>query len=260
MIVNDNDARRPESAAPRSASGWTSLHSWIFLAVVAVGLLLIGIQNRYHYLSPLGLGKAYRIDKLFGGIQEFDPARGWIKANLQASALPPTMPMTPPPQALGSQAVPMNMPGTLPPPGPAGQPSVVQPPVQEKEETKSPVSVEDPDAGKEPDRKASADTPPAPPSPSPSEKTAAAPPAPELSEEQKLTAFKKEFPDFGKDEFQLANDDLYPDWKKKVKPNGTWQEFLGVYEDFIQWWTDAGSPAKSGVVLWKEFLTSSTAD
>ena len=105
MIVNDNDARRPESVAPRSASGWTSLHSWIFLAVVAVGLLLIGIQNRYHYLSPLGLGKAYRIDKLFGGIQEFDPTQGWIKAQLQASALPPTMSMMPPDSSRAASAL-----------------------------------------------------------------------------------------------------------------------------------------------------------
>ncbi|MDQ7783016.1 MAG: hypothetical protein RDU20_09065, partial [Desulfomonilaceae bacterium] len=127
MIVNDNDARRPETAAQRPVSGWTSLHSWIFLAVVAVGLLLIGIQNRYHYLSPLGLGKAYRIDKLFGGIQEFDPTRGWIKAELQAPGLPPTMSMMPPESATGSPAVPMHMPGTLPPGG-APQPSVARTP------------------------------------------------------------------------------------------------------------------------------------
>ncbi len=256
MIVNDNDARRPETMTPRSASGWTSLHSWIFLAVVAVGLLLIGIQNRYHYLSPLGLGKAYRIDKLFGGIQEFDPAQGWIKAQLQASALPPTMSMMPS-QPPASQAVPMNMPGTLPPPGVGTQPSVVQTPIQEKDEITSSVPVEDLPAKKETARKTPVET-PGESAPSSPETKPAPSTVPEMSEDQRFAAFQKEFPHFGKDEFQLANDDLYPDWKKRLKPNGTWQEFLGVYEDFIQWWTDAGSPAKSGAVLWKEFLSSTT--
>ena len=52
-------------------------------------------------------------------------------------------------------------------------------------------------------------------------------------------------PGFGKEQFQLANDDLYPDWKKNIAPNGTWPEFLGVYRDFVQWWTDQGSPPRS---------------
>jgi len=258
MIVSDNDARRPELTAQRPTSGWTSLHSWIFLAVVAVGLLIVGIQNRYHYLSPLGLGKAYRIDKLFGGIQEFDPAQGWVKAQLQASALPPTMSMLPP-QSPGSQAVPMNMPGTLPPPGTGIQPSVSQTPEpeEEKEEVTTSVTVEDLAAQKPGARK--------PPVESPAESTASLPEVagitpsrvPELSNEEKFAAFKKRFQDFGKDEFQLANDDLYPNWKKNQKPNGTWQEFLAVYGNFIQWWADAGSPAESGMTLWNKFLESS---
>lgn len=256
MIVNDNDARRPEVTAQRPTSGWTSLHSWIFLAVVAVGLLVVGIQNRYHYLSPLGLGKAYRIDKLFGGMQEFDPTQGWIKAQLQASGAPPTMSMMPP-QSPGSQAVPMNMPGTVPPPGAGVQPSVAQAPEEEEEITSS-VTVEELSGQKGAARK--------PPLESPTERTTAALPEvagttpsglPELSEEERFVAFKKQFRDFGKDEFQLANDDLYPNWKRNLKPNGTWQEFLAVYGDFIQWWSDAGSPPESGMTLWKKFLEAS---
>lgn len=256
MIVNDNDARRPEPTAQRSMGGWTSLHSWIFLAIVAVGLLTVGIQNRYHYLSPLGLGKAYRIDKLFGGIQEFDPSQGWITAQLQAGGPPPTMSMMPP-QSPGSQAVPMNMPGALPQPGTGVQPSTAQTPVEEKEQITSSVTVEELSGQKRAARKPSVE--------SPTERTSAPPEVtgttpsrvPEMSEEQKFAAFKKQYPDFGKDEFQLANDDLYPDWKKNLKPDGTWPEFLNVYGDFIQWWTDAGSPAESGMTLWKKFLASS---
>lgn len=252
MIVNDDEPRRPEFTAQRPTSGWTSLHSWIFLAVVAAGLLVVGIQNRYHYLSPLGLGKAYRIDKLFGGIQEFDPSKGWIKAQLQPSALPPTMSMMPP-QSSGSQAVPMNTPGTVPPPGTAVQPSAAQVPEEEKEEVATSVTVEDIPRSQPAARK--------PPVEPPSESTAPSPAvattpsrAPELSQEEKFAVFKKQFRDFGKDEFQLANDDLYPEWKKNLKPDGTWEEFLDVYGEFIQWWSDAGSPAESGMTLWKKFL------
>ncbi len=58
----------------------------IFLAIVALGLIVVGFENRYHYLSPLGLGKAYRIDKFFGGIQEFDPSQGWVVASFKSDA------------------------------------------------------------------------------------------------------------------------------------------------------------------------------
>jgi hypothetical protein len=252
MIVND-DARRPEAKAQKPTGGWTSLHSWIFLAIVAIGLTTIGIQNRYHYLSPLGLGKAYRIDKLFGGIQEFDPTGGWITAQLQVPP-PPTMPMGPP-QPPGSPAIPMNgPPGTVAPSGILREESVVKPspapqPVVEKEEvtssvTEENISVEKPAPDESPVEEASVP-----------ETATSKPPVPELTDEDKFAAFKKQFPDFGKDEFQLANDDLYPDWKKQLKPDGTWEQFLGVYGDFIEWWTDSGSPSESGFTLWRKFLT-----
>ena len=86
MIAPD-ETRRADPKSNRTGQGWSSLHSWIFLAIVAVGLFVIGWQNRYYYLSPLGLGKAYRIDKLFGGIQEFEPSKGWIKAEIPSPAL-----------------------------------------------------------------------------------------------------------------------------------------------------------------------------
>ena len=77
-----------------------------------------------------------------------------------------------------------------------------------------------------------------------------------MTPEERFKAFKKTFPDFGTDEFQLANDDLYPDWKKGASPNGTWGEFLGVYKDFVQWWLDHGQPREAGTTLWKQFLAS----
>jgi hypothetical protein len=244
MIVTGDDARRPESKLLGKVSGWTSLHSWIFLGIVALGLLVIGIQNRYYYLSPLGLGKAYRIDKVFGGIQEFDPDKGWIKANIQA---PPPMP----PSAMmnspmpGAPAMPMNVPG-------AG--SMLSGPAMDLSSPSSRM----PSLPKEqpPSRVATKELPPEPAKPA----VAVPPPPPkepvELTEPQKLEAFKKVFPDFGKDEFQLANDDLYPDWKKQVSPKGTWEEFLDVYGAFVQWWSDQGSPPEPGLKLWKDFLTA----
>jgi hypothetical protein len=221
MIVTD-DPRRPEQRGSRTGPSWTSLHSWIFLAIVALALLVIGLQNRYHYLNPQGLGKAYRIDKLFGSIQEFEPGQGWIAAQLQSTPAPQNFSMMEPPAA-GAPAVPMNVPG-----------GVV--PGAEERQTKSaavkPAVKEEPVAAKEP---------------------AAAKPAPELSVEEKYKAFKKAFPEFGQDEFQLANDDLYPDWKKSEAPNGTWPQFLVLYKGFIQWWTDTGSPPEPGFKLWRDF-------
>jgi hypothetical protein len=228
MIPTD-DARYTDSRDQRAVSGWTSLHSWIFLAIVLIAVLVIGMQNRYHYLSPLGLGKAYRIDKLFGGIQEYDPSRGWIVAQLQPlqQPMPGASPET-------SQAVPMRMPGTVPsPPGTVGL-GTSQPPESQEEETSPPAVTKE--------------TPP---------KTATrGKETIEMSLDERAKLFKKAFPDFGKEEFQLANDDLYPDWKKSVAPNGTWPEFLGTYRDFVQWWTDQGSPQETGSKLWKDFLAS----
>ena len=97
MIVNDNDVRRPDPRGQRFAGGWTNLHSWIFLAIVALGLIVVGLENRYHYLSPLGLGKAYRIDKFFGSIQEFDPSQGWVVAKLQIGPPQQALSMMEPP-------------------------------------------------------------------------------------------------------------------------------------------------------------------
>lgn len=215
-------------------SGWTNIHSWVFLGIVAVGLLVLGAQNRYHYLSPLGLGKAYRIDKLFGGIQEFDPSKGWIVAQLQMappqqamSMLEPSAPLMPP----GS----MNMPGSMPPSADVVRPKAAAAPTMEKEVV-SVVPVQ------------------------PKEQIAATParPAavPEMNKEEKYKLFQKMFADFGEEEFQLANDDLYPDWRKRFAPNGNWPEFLGVYRDFIQWWNDAGNPSESGFKLWQDFLST----
>ena len=234
MILND-DVRRPGSRDQQSISGWTSLHSWIFLAIVVLGVLIMAFQNRYHYLSPLGLGKAYRIDKIFGGIQEYDPGQGWIAAQLQP--LPPQQAMSMPGPE-GSQAMPMHMPGSLPPSPPAMGMGTVQAP-EVKEEPAAPLVTT-----KEATPKSG------------SVQSTRTKESAEMTLEEKIKAFKKAFPDFGKEEFQLANDDLYPDWKKSVAPNGTWSEFLGTYRDFVQWWIDQGSPAESGSKLWKEFLAS----
>lgn len=225
MTLNNNPVRRTESpAGHRATPGWTALHSWVFLVIVAIGLSLIVLQNRYHYLSPLGLGKAYRIDKLFGSIQEFDPAGGWITAQLQ-----PIMPQ--PPSSMPEPPSPRAMPGAAPEPQPA--PSV-QPP---KREIPSPAVKETP----LPERKEVKQT-------LPREK-------PGDTREDRLQSFLKTYPDFGEEEFQLANDDLFPDWKKKVAPNGTWSQFLVLYGEFFDRWMKAGSPPDPGPV-WNDFLAS----
>ena len=87
-------------------------------------------------------------------------------------------------------------------------------------------------------------------------KEAAAPPAPTMSREERFKAFRKFYPDYGEEEFQLANDDLFPDWKRTLAPDGNWKEFLPVYGEFIQWWTDAGSPPEPGFKLWRDFLAT----
>ena len=221
MILDDSEVRRPERKGPGQPVGWTRLHSWIFLIIVALGVLLIGLQNRYHYLSPLGLGKAYRIDKLFGGIQEYDASGGWIKAQLQ-QAPPASMPMMEPPQ-MG------------PPPGAMMQRPMPGPGEMRKEEPSVAVGAKEP----------------APVAVSPDVSRPK-----EETKEDRFKAFQKQFPDFGPEEFQLANDDLFPHWKKQAAPNGTWTDFLGVYREFIQWWNESGSPPEPGFKLWKDFLAS----
>jgi hypothetical protein len=233
MIVND-ETRRPQSSGQRYAGGWTALHSWIFLAIVAVGLFVIAVQNRYHYLSPAGLGKAYRIDKFFGGMQEFDPSQGWVTAQLQSmpAQTPYSMNETP-----GSQASHMPSPvqsGAAPPGEYSPEPSINMPTPQKEGGTSH--------------KEAQV--------PSPTAQQPRAKETSEMSAEEKFNAFKHVFPNFGKDEFLLANDDLYPDWKKNVAPKGNWNEFLKTYGDFIKWWNDTGQPPESGFKLWKDFLAS----
>ncbi len=242
MIVTE-ESRRPEPKGLRPMVGWTSLHSWIFLAIVALGLILIGTQNRYHYLSPLGLGKAYRIDRIFGGIQEFDPGRGWIKAELASGPPSQALSMMPPAGPPASEPPAMNVPGGPPQMGMQAQPNLPPSMGREQQQLLS-VPREEPVTGS-PSAKAAGPAQPEEPATKP-----------EMTSEEKFAAFKKVFPDFGKDEFLLANDDLYPHWKKNLNPNGTWQEFLGVYQDFIQWWNDSGSPPEAGFKLWQEFLKS----
>ncbi|MGC8906254.1 MAG: hypothetical protein ACP5M0_02310 [Desulfomonilaceae bacterium] len=236
MLSTDETRREETSYKPRQTVGWTQLHSWVFIIIVALGVGVIAMQNRYHYLSPLGLGKAYRIDKLFGGIQEFDPSAGWITAQL---AVPPPSPalsmMEPPGPPVASRAVPMNMPAPATP-------------------TEVPTPAHPTEKGFQ-EQPAAPGTPP----PAPPEQTVSQPAAketPELSNEEKFQKFQKLFPQFGQEEFQLANDDLYPDWKANVSKSGTWDQFLTVYRDFVQWWLDAGSPPEPGFKLWKEFLAS----
>jgi len=241
MIVEDSDVRRPEKKGPRQTSGWTSLHSWVFLAIVAAGLLVIAVQNRYHYLSPLGLGKAYRIDKVFGGIQEFDASGGWIKAQLQAQP-PMSMLQAPGGPQMGAQPAP-----SLAPSMPGGMPGMLGP---------SPAISERMVPGAEALDK---ESPPAIGSPKETAPPTAAPAAArpkEESKEERLKAFQKHFPDFGAEEFQLANDDLYPHWKQSVAPNGTWNDFLVAYGEFIEWWNDKGSPPEPGFKLWKDFVAA----
>jgi len=234
MLSSDATRNGETGQAPKPAVGWTLLHSWIFLIIVALGVAVIAMQNRYHYLSPLGLGKAYRIDKLFGSIQEFDPAAGWITAQLTAPKPSPALSMMEPPGSpIGSHAVPMNMPA--PPP---------------LNETPVPAQPTDKGLSEQPAATSPQLTPP---------QVASLPAvkeAPELSKEEKFQKFQKLFPQFGQEEFQLANDDLYPDWKANVSKSGTWDQFITVYGDFVQWWLDAGSPPEPGFKLWKDFLAS----
>jgi len=240
MVAQNDSERELEQLNRIAPGGWTTIHSWIFLAIVAIGFTVIAWQNRYHYLSPLGLGKAYRIDKLFGGIQEFDPAGSWVRAQLQTMPPPQAMSMMEPPSSL-SQAVPMNMPGSVRPLGTpehqvSGAPDIRRDEAFPQERGREIPSVH---AAAQP-----------PPTPSPQIAQT------EISKEENLLSFQKLFPEFGQDEFQLANDDLYPDWKKNVAATGNWNQFLSVYRDFVQWWNESGSPPEPGLKLWKDFLAS----
>jgi hypothetical protein len=247
MTLAEHSGSGRENAGRAGVSpGWTAIHSWTFLAIVAVGLAVIIVQNRYHYLNPQGLGKAYRIDKLFGGIQEFDPSNGWIRAQLQTPPqMGPMSGLSEPPADPTRRAVPMNMPGMgpgasmSPTPGSSGKPIEEQDaegpseapqkaPVTTARPLQPPSAKESPAAGEEP--------------------------APEPSRDEKFKSFMAAFPEYGEDEFQLANDDLYPDWRKRSGDKGTWKDFLKVYGEFIQWYIANDSPQESGAKLWRRFL------
>lgn len=239
------DSRVPRSENPAyrgNKPGWTSLHSWIFLCIVALGLMVLVFQNRYHYLAPPGAGKAYRIDKIFGSMQEFDPSMGWISAQLQATyPAQATTRMEPPP---------MLPPPQVAPPLPERQQEVLPPVSKEStarpEETLPPEKTSSP-ITELPIAKESTEQPVV-------EKTP--PPPPPMGREERLKLFKSEFPDYGEEEFELANDDLFPDWQKTFAPDATWKEFLPVYREFIQWWIDSGSPPEPGAKLWQDFMNT----
>ncbi len=244
MIDRPKEERRPDLDNLKLSPGWTKLHSWVFLVVIALGFLLLGIQNRYHYLSPVGLGKAYRIDKVFGGIQEFDPSKGWIAAQLQSVSAPTAMSMLEP-SSSGPQ---------LPQVAPMKTPEVVSPAI-EKNSVAPPVAAAAPKEENLTPPQAKESVTPEPIAPQ-TAVNSVKPAETQVSSEEKLKLFQKTFPDFGEDEFQLANDDLFPDWKKRYAPNGTWADFLVTYKDFIRWWNDAGNPAESGVKLWQDYLAA----
>jgi hypothetical protein len=244
MIDRPKEERLPDLDKSKLGSGWTNLHSWVFLGIIALGFLILGIQNRYHYLSPAGLGKAYRIDKVFGGIQEFEPSKGWITAQLQSGAPPSAMSMLEP-SASGPQ---------LPQVAPMNMSADVASTMGKDPETSSVGAIVPKE--ERPASSAPRETLGYPASSAPATVNAVKPVEAEMTVEQRLSFFQKTFPDFGEDEFQLANDDLFPDWKKRLAPTGTWADFLLVYKDFIRWWNDAGNPAESGIKLWQEYLAA----
>jgi hypothetical protein len=93
-------------------------------------------------------------------------------------------------------------------------------------------------------------------SPEPSVSSAPVKKSVELSLDEMQQTFQSAFPDCRQQEFELAHEDLYPDWKKNLAPNGTWDEFLSIYKEFVQWWEDRGSPAEPGLKLWKDYWST----
>ncbi len=253
MATNyDEPANSQAKSGPRIAPGWTKTHSWIFLGLVAVGLLVIVFQNRYFYLMPEGAAKLFRISKLSGSIQEYDPSGAWVAPQFASTERPQVSEQSSPPSRVASQAVPMNVPaGTEPKVAPPqrfsiaeSKPETVEPPVV-KPQTMAPQAPSTTGPATESPR--TREAPAARPAPAPREQTA-------MSREQKFKAFKQMFPDYSDAEFELADEDLFPDWQKKLAPNGSWSEFLKVYKEFIDWFNAQGSPEESGTQLWEEFL------
>ena len=223
MMAPNDDARYPEHLGGnmKSAMGWTKVHSWIFLVIVTASLGFMAFQNRYHYFPPQGSGKTYRVDKLSGQPQQYDPDRGWVPAEMPLDIAP----------ALSPQPAVVV---------PSGDSSRVPRP---KQPEPTPV-VQDPGPEFLPPVHNRAVVPKPPPTPV----------ITEPSKDEKWVTFHEAFPDFGKEEFNLAADDLYPNWKKNVDSSGTWPQFLDLYRRFIDWWMKSGSPAASGLDLWKDFM------
>ncbi|MFH0825154.1 MAG: hypothetical protein V2B18_20575 [Pseudomonadota bacterium] len=248
MALDTNGSMNRQSAAGyRPNSGWTSLHSWIFLVIAALGLLLLIMENRYAYLAPHGNGKAYRVDRLFGSIQEFSPPAGWVSAELGPGRPVHASDMMEPPPAV-----------SRPMPADSRGPNVVKEEQSDEEESKARQDVKP--AGKESKAPEQADEEPVSSTTSSKDSRQPVPTVPPvikrtgLSKEDKYQAFVKTFPDYGEEEFQLANDDLFPDWRRKLAPSGEWQEFLSVYKEFIDWWIESGSPPEPGMKLWSDFI------
>jgi hypothetical protein len=250
MMAPRDDSRYTDHAEhldrnAKTAMGWTKTHSWMFLAIVTISLAMIAFQNRYHYFAPQGPGKTYRVDKLYGTLQQLDGEKGWVTAEppLEIATAQPVQPLSAAPSPNRDLGPMSGRTGSSPtrteqpafPPGSPDLPRATVPEPSARSVPAVPVTSSPLD---------------------PSSKTKQ--PAPvvtiEPSEDEKFRMFKDAFEDYGEEEFKLAANDLYPDWKKNVNPAGTWTEFLELYREFIQWWITSGSPAESGLKLWKNFL------
>lgn len=247
---------QPMSHQRKYHSGWSSFHSWIFIAIMVTGLIIIGIQNRYQYVTGSD-GAIYRIAKLTGGMQQYDLIQGWMRVSESKIMPEPLEEGT----SSTNQAKPFSLESftkgnTI---TESQKPLLVQkeqeplPAPQKPEKSvqnKQPIQqIQQPSTVEQPRSQESI-----------TEQTIPATPRePEMSDEEMFAKFKERNPYFGEQEFRLAKDDLYPDWKQNINPNGNWIEFLDTYEQFIQWWNDSGNPSESGMALWKKFMTSNSA-
>ena len=260
MAVNQKEPLSEQlKQVPQVVPGWTKIHSWIFVILVAAGLALIAFQNRYHYIMPDTTGKAFRISKLTGAVQEYDPSVGWMSAQISGNAPIGSSPTSNDQEPTVSEpsAVPMTVPpGTRPETVPTQGSNLTentssQPNTSAKTEEPSSGSVSENTVSSQPGSQPSTSVQTERTS-RPSQPTSSAP----LSREEKYRTFKEAFPDYGEPEFELASEDLFPEWRQRVAPNGTWQQFLSVYKEFIDWWTAQGQPQESGMKLWQKFLAS----
>ena len=254
MAVNQNEPLREQlKSVPQVVPGWTKIHSWIFVILVVVGLALIAFQNRYHYIVS-DTGKVLRFSKLTGAVQEYDSSVGWMSSQISANASLGQQLKSNEPEPASSEpsAVPMTtLPGTKPETVPTQETKPTEQQPTPSEITEEPVS------GVDTEKTVSAQPESQQPAPvQPETTTQPAEPAAPLSREEKYKAFVQAFPDYGEPEFELASEDLFPDWRQKVAPDGTWQQFLVVYQQFIDWWNAQGQPQVSGAQLWQDFLTS----